>query len=272
MTRLTDVIKEALLEARRVLSEALSKNMIQVESKGGFGDLSRQFDILTEKAVISVVKKYLDKPYIISEEIGYLPQENPEYYVLVDPVDGSTNASHGLPFYASSIAISKSLSMKDVIAAGVIDHISGKIYLGDVENGVKINGAPPSLSDVKSLKDALIFLDLSGAKRSGEGKWWFMKIMENAKHTRFFAAANLEIAYILEEKADAFACTTPDLKVMDLCAPMYLVKWSGGHYSIIGGDETISLTEKKRLGVVVASTKELLDEILGLRDENIAKI
>ncbi len=265
MLELREIIKEALLEARRALREALSEGLTGVESKGSFGDLSHKFDILTEKAIIDVIKKRIKRPYIISEEIGYLPCEDPELYVLIDPVDGSNNVAHGLPFYASSIALSKSPLISDVLAAGVIDHATGKLYIGDKDAGVIVDGRPPSMSTVRSLQNALVFADLASMKRESSRRDWCTKIITGARHVRFFGAASLEIAYILDGKADAFACISRDSKIMDFCASMYLVKWAGGYYSIIDGDENVPMTEKKRLGVVIASTKELLEEILSLK-------
>lgn len=266
---LREIIQEALLEAYRTLHESLSRGLTKVEGKGWSGDYSRQFDILTEKAIIKVIKDNLDNVYIISEEIGKIPCNNPEFYVLIDPVDGSTNASRGLPFYASSITISKSPRIDDIIAAGVIDHQTGKVYLGDREHGITIDGKPASINRDISLQDALVIVDLSSLKEIGENHIdsinWCVKIITKAKHTRFFAAASLEIAYILEGKADAFACPRPDLKLMDFCASANLVKWAGGEYRVIREEGEALLTGNDRFGVIVASTRNLLEEIFSLR-------
>jgi len=265
---LRDLIRDALLEARCALRESLSKGLTEIEGKGGFGDYSRKFDVLTEKAIIDVIRDNLDKVYIISEEVGEIPCKDPDFYVLVDPVDGSTNASRGLPFYASSIAVAKSPKIGGVIAAGIIDHQTGKIYLGERERGVTIEGNPPSMNRDVSLENALVFADLSNLKKTSENgvdpRDWCTKIITKARHARFFAAASLEIAYILEGKADAFVCISRDLKIMDFCASANLVKWAGGEYVLMGGAEA-PLTTNARFGIIVASTKRLLEEIFSLR-------
>jgi len=265
------IIEEALLESRRVLLESLSKGLIGIRGKGGFGDYSREFDVLTEKAILRILRKRLDNVFIISEELGCAPCEKPDYYVLIDPVDGSTNASRGIPFFATSIVIAESPKIEDILAAGVIDHLTGKLYLGDRENGVTINGAPPSLSRIKSLRESLVLVDLASLKKKSENdvnpQDWCAKIITRAKHARFLAAASLEIAYILEGKADAFACVSHDLKIMDFCASISLLKWAGGDYMILGGDNNILLTENRRLGVIASSTENLLREIYSLKSE-----
>ncbi|MCX8187268.1 MAG: inositol monophosphatase family protein [Nitrososphaeria archaeon] len=265
---LTEIIREALLEARRVLSECLSKGLVNVEGRGWSGDYSRQFDILTEKAIINVIKNNLDKVYIVSEEVGEIPCKDPDFYVLIDPVDGSTNVSQGLPFSASAITVSKSPRMDDIIAAGVIDHQTGKLYLGDRDRGVMVMGNPPSMRRNISLKDALVFIDLSIIKENEKDTKlveWCVKMITKSGNSRFFAAANLEISYILEGKADAYACLSRDLKVLDFCAPATMVRWAGGEYRLINGNEEMLLTKNGRFGIIVASTKNLLEEILSLR-------
>lgn len=268
---LRKVIEEALLEARRILFEALSKGLVEVQGRGKFGDYSRQFDMLTEKAILNVLRRRLGNVFIISEELGFVPCERPDYYVLVDPVDGSTNASRGIPFFASSIVIAESPDLEDVLAAGVIEHSTGKLYLGDKENGVTINGSPPSLSKTNSLKESLVLVELASLKKESENsinpRSWCTRIITKAKHARFLAAASLEIAYILEGKADAFACVSRDLKIMDFCASISLLKWAGGEYLIIGSDGKISLTDSRRFGVIASSTNTLLQEIYSLRFE-----
>jgi len=265
---LKKLIREALLQARKTLLRSLSQGLIQVEGRGSFGDFSRRFDLLTEKAIIDVIRRNLEEVYIVSEEIGHIPCEDPKYYALIDPVDGSTNASHGLPFYASSIIISKSPYIRDVIAAGVIDHSTGTIFLGDRENGALIDGKPASVRKTRSLSEALIFVDLGTLNlrkdRPRQAREWCVRLIGTARHARFFAAANLEICYILQGKADGFACVSEELKLMDFCAPMCLVKWSGGAFRIIG-EENPLLTENKRYGVIVASTRELLEEMSALK-------
>ena len=54
---------------------------------------------------------------------------------------------------------------------------------------------------------------------------------------------------------------------MDFIASTFLVKLAGGHYRIVGGDEDTLLMDNGKFGVLVTSTKELLNEILSLRDE-----
>jgi len=263
---LRDIIRDALLKGHEALVECMRNGLTGVEGKGSFGDYSHQFDLATEKAIIDYVRRAFDeKAYIISEEAGEIRCNNPELYVLIDPVDGSNNVANGVMFCASVILISKSPYLSGALAAGIIDHSSGKIYLGD-ENGVSIIGGHLKLRR-NNLSNAFVFLDLAGLMKDVEDSYnpteLSLKLVRKAKNTRFFAAASLEIAHILEGKADAYACFAKDLKIMDFAASVCLLRWAGGAYKILG-DEDPSLLDTRRYGVVAASSKELLSEILAL--------
>lgn len=265
---LRNIIQEALKEGHETLMKCIFNGLTRVEGRGSFGDYSHQFDLMTERAIVEYLKKSIERVYIISEEIGEIGCRNPEIYALIDPVDGSNNVANGLPFCASAILLAKGPYLSDAIAAGVIDHSSGRIYLGD-RDGVSVNGRSIRIERRAGLSDALVFLDLGSLKTDVEGSYnpteLSIRLIRKAKHTRFFAAASLEIAYILEGRADAFVCFSKDLKLMDFAASVCLLKWAGGAYKIFG-DENPSLLDTNRYGVVAASSREILEEILNLWD------
>ncbi len=263
-----NIIWEALVRGHKALMKCMAEGLIGVEGKGSFGDYSHTFDLITEKAIIDYLKESLEKVYIISEESGEIRCDDPEIYALIDPVDGSNNVANGLPFSASAIVLAGGPYLSDVIAAGVVDHSSGKVYLGD-EGGVSLDGRPPNLKRKSRLSDALVFLDLASLEKDMEDSYnpteLSIRLIRSVKHTRFFAAASLEIAYILEGRADAFACFSRDLKLMDFAASICLLKWAGGAYKILGGEDP-SLLDTGRYGVVAASSRVILEEILALWD------
>jgi fructose-1,6-bisphosphatase/inositol monophosphatase family enzyme len=61
---------------------------------GAGGDWSRKIDIESEKAIIRTVQKHGLSPTFIGEECGKIPGR--EGYLIIDPIDGTTNAISGL--------------------------------------------------------------------------------------------------------------------------------------------------------------------------------
>lgn len=263
---LKNVIREALLRGHEALMKCIAEGLMEVEGRGSFGDYSHKFDLVTEKAIIDYLKSSLNRVYIVSEEVGDVRCSDPEIFALVDPVDGSSNVANGIPFCASAILLASGPHLSDAIAAGVIDHSSGTIYLGD-KNSVSVNDRPPSIRNRGGLSEALVFLDLASLKTELEDSYnpteLGIRLVRKAKQARFFAAASLEIAYILDGRADAYACFAKDLKVMDFAASVCLLKWAGGAYKILDHDNP-SLLDSRRYGVVAASSEKILREILDL--------
>ncbi len=260
--KLIEVLSEALEEARRAAQESLRKG-VRTLDKGAYGDVSYTFDVDVESAVVEVLRSRLGDVVIASEEMGVKKFGNPKYYVVIDPVDGSKNAARGLPFYSTAITIARGEKIRDIVAAGVINLVSGERFLGEVGGDVIVDGGKPRLSRVRKLSDAFIFLDHGSFRPEGRG--WALKIMDKAKDTRFFSSAALELAQILKGRADAFVCLGRTLRFMDFIASAFLLQLSGGYYQVIGGDEDSSILSGERVAAIAASTHQLLDEILSVR-------
>src|SRR4030043_580693 len=75
---------------------------------GAGGDPMKPVDLAAEKAIVETIRQYDVSFTLISEESGVQEygKTPKECYVTVDPVDGTTNFVRGLPFFASSIAVS----------------------------------------------------------------------------------------------------------------------------------------------------------------------
>src|SRR5512142_2643662 len=74
--------------------------------RGAGGDLMKPVDLAAETAIVQALQEHGVSFTHISEESGVKTYgDNPKgCYLCVDPIDGTTNLTHGLPFYCSSIA------------------------------------------------------------------------------------------------------------------------------------------------------------------------
>jgi myo-inositol-1(or 4)-monophosphatase len=86
---------------------------------GAGGDPIKQVDLVAEKAITEVIEQRNISFTLISEESGIQKHgKNPdEHYVTADPIDGTTNLIRGVPFYATSIAISAKPTLNTVHTA-----------------------------------------------------------------------------------------------------------------------------------------------------------
>lgn len=84
------------------------ENYAEVVSVGVSGDVTRRIDLVAENHIINRVKELDIDAWILSEERGlWKAVDRPQYIVLVDPLDGSLNYAHRIPFASISIAVFK---------------------------------------------------------------------------------------------------------------------------------------------------------------------
>jgi len=77
--------------------------------KGAGGDAMKPVDLAAESAIVETLQENGVSFSLISEESGFerFGDAPDECFVTIDPIDGTTNLVRGLPFYASSIAVSR---------------------------------------------------------------------------------------------------------------------------------------------------------------------
>ena len=97
---------------------------------GAGGDTIKRIDLVAEKALIDTLKAYNASCTLISEETGTkkIGTHPHDYYLTTDPLDGTTNAVRGLPFTATSLAVSKQPYLQTVETALVHDLIHNIVY------------------------------------------------------------------------------------------------------------------------------------------------
>ncbi|MCW3979883.1 MAG: hypothetical protein NWF11_00205, partial [Candidatus Bathyarchaeota archaeon] len=129
---------------------------------GAGGDPKKYIDIQAENALIKTLTEKKVDFTLISEESGIKKYgANPIYYVIADPVDGTTNILRGLPFACTSVAVSR-IPRLDSIEAGVVaDLFHDATYLAQKQVGSYRNYQEISPTKTTSLKEALIGLDLN---------------------------------------------------------------------------------------------------------------
>jgi len=102
-----------------ILGESLNFDRSRVELKDGFNNLVSYVDKESEKKLVSRLTKILPGSGFIAEE-GTDSEGTNEYKWFVDPLDGTTNFTHGLAPFGTSIGLVK----KNKLVLGVIHEIS----------------------------------------------------------------------------------------------------------------------------------------------------
>jgi myo-inositol-1(or 4)-monophosphatase len=205
--------------------------------KGAGGDQMKPVDLAAEKAIVETLQQHGISFTLISEESGVkeFGKTPKQYYVTVDPIDGTTNLVRGLPFYASSIAVSTTPALSTVFAALVTDLAHDTTYTAVKDKGAYRDGEKITSSTRDSLEDAMVGLDLNSYKVK-EIVPKLTDLIQKTKHIRHFGANALELCYVADGSTDAFIDIRGKLRTTDLAAAYLIVKEAGGKITTPTGE------------------------------------
>lgn len=255
-------------------------------SLGAGGDISRKIDIIAEKAVLNTIKSSNISPVIIGEECGIVnlnksysssspssssSNNNDNGFVIMDAVDGTTNAIRGIPFSCCSLAFANEFKLSSVTDAVVLDLFTGDIYSASKQKGSFFNNKKisvrnekdfssiTSLEDLKSI-DVLIGTNVSGVPPSILDE--ISKVISFSSHIRHFGANALELCYFARGFMDAYIDIRGKIRSTDMAAAYLIAKEAGGKlYSSNGQELDSELGLKNKLSFYAVSNKRLFDLI-----------
>jgi myo-inositol-1(or 4)-monophosphatase len=234
--------------------------------KGAGGDLMKPVDLAAEKAIVEVLQQHSVSFTLVSEESGVKEfGENPaQCYVTVDPIDGTNNLVRGIPFYASSIAISAKPALSSVYAALVTDLVHDTTYTALKGKGAYRDGEKISSSTRESLEDAVAGLDLNSYKVK-EIAPQLTALIQKTKHIRHFGANALELCYVADGTTDAFIDIRGKLRTTDLAAAYLIVKEAGGTVTTPTGEALdVKLDPTQKTKFIASGNTQIHKKILSL--------
>jgi myo-inositol-1(or 4)-monophosphatase len=233
---------------------------------GAGGDPMKLVDLAAEKAIVEVILQNVFSFTLVSEESGIkeFGKTPRECYVTVDPVDGTTNLVRGLPFYCSSIAVSRKPTLSAVFAASVIDLFHDVSYTAFEGKGAFRDGDKITPSTLTSLDEAVIGLDLNTYKVK-EVAPKISDLIQATKHIRHFGANALELCYVADGLTDAFVDIRGKLRTTDVAAGFFILKEAGGIVTSPEGNPIdVKLDPRQTLKFVASGNREIHEKILKL--------
>lgn len=223
-------------------------------------ELKRLLDSEAQRAVEETLSYLGVSAHIVSEE-GSSSIGGGGVYVVVDPVDGTTNLARGVPLAVTSLAVSETPHLSGVVAGLVMDLYTGGVFRAERNSGAWRGGKSIHTAVTRRLRCALVSMDISkGAPLEPvEG------LIAEAGHIRQLGCAAISLCLVASGVLDAHIDLRGMLRATDSAAGLLILEEAGGIYSINGvvkGD--LELTGRSRLNLVAASGPGTLEDILGL--------
>jgi myo-inositol-1(or 4)-monophosphatase len=232
--------------------EAIDEAIATVEDWSEPGDVAGQYriDVVADKAALDVLLGA--GLSVLSEESG-LSGDGRDLLAVIDPVDGSTNASRGIPFYATSICVLDAEGPRDALVVNLID---GTRYEAERGAGATRGGQRISASKTQVLADAIV--GVSGLPPRPI-RW---------RQARAFGAAALEICAVADGRLDAFCeWGRRSLGVWDYIGGVLVAEEAGASGIDAFGRDLAVREHAARRSPIVAATAPLLDELVRARGD-----
>lgn len=230
VSKLVQIIEPIIKEVGSFVLSRFNTPLI-IRKKAG-GSLVTDVDIKTEELLISRLKSIIPGASFIGEESGASGTTS-EYCWVIDPLDGTTNFIHGLPYFCISVA----LTHHDIPVWGAVyAPITDEFMYAFARGGAYVNNKPISVSSLIFNKD-LTIISLCHAKEEP-----FIAPIEQIRNmlpkacaVRCLGATALDIAYVASGKINGIVAA--NFAWWDIAAGLLLMQEAGGTVTDFDGKQ-----------------------------------
>jgi len=223
------VAREASRDAGEKLKRLLGR-VHQITRKGKI-DLVTEADLEAERTIVEAIRRRFPQDSILTEETGE-HKALPERVWIVDPLDGTINFAHNLPFYAVCIG----LQVDGRLVLGLVfNPCMGERFEAREGEGAFLNGAPIRVSETKTLVESLVATGFPYSVHEDAPTviQRLQKVVTRVQGVRRAGSAALDMCYVAAGRFDAY--WEEGLKPWDTAAASVIAREAGGRLSDYGG-------------------------------------
>jgi len=251
---LFSILTDAGLEISQHIMEADLGELSKRIGDGADGTPTLAIDRESETIFLQHLKRN-GVPYnVISEERGFLDMGS-DKNLIVDPLDGTTNAIFRIPYYSLSVALSNR-NGTILEAAFVMNLYDKTVYTSVLNEGSYRNGRRITVS-----KGSGIYIINYGNAPDNQ----LRKIIRKSRKYRKFGSTALDLCLLASGSVDAVinmgGSSSP--RNFDVAAGKLIVEEAGGHVvDSYGRPYTISLSPSVKKDMVAVASKSMVDDII----------
>lgn len=228
--RILKKAEEIALEASDILKNGHNLPL-NIKHKGEV-NLVTEMDKRSEELITGRLQEYFPNHGIVAEE-GTSIDHNSGFVWYVDPLDGTTNYAHKLPWYAVSMGLF--LDGRPLLGV-VANPANGQIFTGISGKGAFLNGKPIRVSEQDRLIDCLVVTGFPYDSRKNSKKIFskLEKFLALTRGIRRFGAAALDLCYVAAGCYQGY--WERGLKPWDTAAGILILQEAGGMVSTYEGN------------------------------------
>jgi myo-inositol-1(or 4)-monophosphatase len=240
------VTDEELLDVLRAAAGAVGAALAGVRDWGETGHQPGQHhsDLVADAAAVELLLGH--GVGVLSEESGPHAEDRATT-VVVDPLDGSTNASRGVSWWATSLC---AVDAQGLRVAHVVDRRHGTVWEAVRGGGAWRDGEPVAPSTCRRAADAIVGVNGWPRRR---GPW---------RQYRALGAAALDLCAVADGTLDAYVdCTTDEHAPWDYLAGVLVCQEAGAVVVDAWDRDLVALDHRARRTPVAACRRTVLDEL-----------
>ncbi len=217
-------------QAGKILLERFGQEH-QVNYKGKY-DLTTEADHASEEFLVRQIRARYPEDPIVTEERGSLSGTSANGW-FIDPLDGTINFAHGVPFYSVSVGYAREGKLQ---LGAVYDPSRDECFTAERGRGAWKNGQPIHVSEVEDLAHSLLVTGFPHnlASREKNNLENFARLEKRTQAVRRMGSAAMDLCYVAAGLFEGF--WEVDMNSWDLAAGTLIVSEAGGLVTDLNGD------------------------------------
>lgn len=220
-----NVAIEAAKDAGLFLKNNVGKIKTIERKYGQERNLVTEIDKISEKIIIEKIKNHFPDHDILAEESGSKHASKSDYKWIIDPLDGTTNFTHGLPIFCVSIGVEKN---GEIIIGVIYDPNLNEIFVAEKGNGAYMNDKKIHVSKIATLSHSLLVTGFpyNIAENPNNAIERFITFLYHSQAVRRMGSAAIDLAYVAAGRYDGFWEVA--LNPWDVAAGSLIIMEAGG--------------------------------------------
>ena len=213
------IMKRAVMKsASSIVRDFGELERLQVSRKGVCNFITSA-DTRSEDRIITELKKSGFDYNILSEERGFIKSEkkNCEYTWVVDPIDGTNNFRRGIPYFCSTIALTKN---DEPVASVCLDPVRNSLFKSAINLGAYADGRNRiRVTSRTNLPESVIAIHSNSEKT-------YNTLTSASCIVRRTGSVAMDLSYLSAGKYDAVIID--NVQWWDIASGIIMIKESGG--------------------------------------------
>lgn len=219
-------------------------------------------DVQAEEIIVNTIQQAFPDHEFLGEE-GHRAPADAEQLWVIDPIDGTRNYAHGIPFFCTSIALARH---GQPVLAVIYDPMRKETFHAELGKGAYLNGHPIHVSRQADLADAILSLSLVPARQVGNARValpMLLRLQPLVESVRTMGSAALHVAYVACGRFDVGF--QDSVHAWDVLAGALLVQEAGGVVTDLTGQrvstsshDCIAANNANLHGAVLRAAQEVL--------------